>query len=47
MTWQPWRIIPIVAASVVGLVLLYGMYHALTSTQVISLSSGEPGGGLL
>jgi uncharacterized protein len=45
MTWHPWRIIPIVAASVVGLVLVYGMYHELTSTQVIGLSSGEPGGG--
>jgi uncharacterized protein len=45
MTWQPWRIIPIVAASVVGLVLIYGMYHELTSTQVIGISSGEQGGG--
>lgn len=45
MTWQPWRIIPAVAASVLALVLLYGMYHELTSTQVLGISSGSPGGG--
>ena len=45
MTWQPWRIIPAVAAILVALVLVYGMYHELTSTQVIGISSGSPGGG--
>jgi uncharacterized protein len=45
MTWQPWRIIPAGAASLLALVLVYGMYHELTSTQVIGISSGSPGGG--
>lgn len=45
MTWQPWRIIPAVAAILVALVLIYGMYHELTFTQVIGISSGSPGGG--
>jgi len=45
MTWQPWRIIPAVAASLLALALIYGMYHELTSTQVLGISSGAPGGG--
>ena len=45
MTWQPWRIIPAAAAILVALVLVYGMYHELTSTQVIGISTGSPGGG--
>jgi uncharacterized protein len=45
MTWQPWRIIPAVAASLLAIVLVYGMYHGLTTTQVLGISSGSPGGG--
>jgi TRAP-type uncharacterized transport system substrate-binding protein len=45
MTWQPWRIIPAVAASLLAIVLVYGMYHGLTTTQVLGISRGSPGGG--
>jgi len=37
--------IPALVAMGVALILLYGAYESLTSTQVIKISSGSPGGG--
>ena len=37
--------IPALVATGVALILLYGAYESLTSTQVIKISSGSPGGG--
>lgn len=45
MRWSIWRIAPAVAAGLLALALLYGMYRSLTSTQVVGIASGSPGGG--
>lgn len=45
MNWSIARIVPPVAAGGLVLVLLYGTYHGLTSTQVVGIASGSPGGG--
>ena len=45
MKWSIWRIVPAVAAGVLALILIAATYHGLTSTQVIGIASGSPGGG--
>ena len=41
----PWRILPALSAGVVALLLLYGGYKSLTTTQIIQIASGARGGG--
>jgi uncharacterized protein len=45
MKMNPWSIVPGVVAVGVALVLLYGAYVSLTSTQVVKISTGPAGGG--
>ena len=40
-----WRFLPVLAASAVGLALLYGGYKSLTTAQTVLIASGAPGGG--
>jgi TRAP transporter TAXI family solute receptor len=46
MNMTAWRIVPTLVATVVAAMLLYGAYESLTSTQVVNIASGTPGGGL-
>ena len=45
MKMNPWSVVPALVALGVALLLLYGAYISLTSTQVVKISTGPPGGG--
>jgi uncharacterized protein len=45
MRWQRWRILPAMAATLLAVAIVYGIYHGLTATQVVGVASGTPGGG--
>ena len=45
ITSRPWSLIPSLAVCGVALILLYGAYNSLTSTQDINIVTGAPGGG--
>jgi hypothetical protein len=44
ITSRPWSLIPSVVVGAVALILLYGAYVSLTSTQAVNIVTGAPGG---